>query len=98
MTDLSKAMTDVIEERRQQTTREGYSDSHDDSHLGGELALAGAAYAINGAGYTGRRMWPWSEQWWKPKSKRQDLVRAAALVIAEIERLDRAEVNDAVDT
>ncbi|AKQ30008.1 TPA: hypothetical protein JI225_05075 [Acinetobacter baumannii] len=29
----------------------------------------------------------WS--YWKPKSPRQDLVRAAALLIAEIERLDR---------
>jgi len=35
--------------------------------------------------------WPasWSLAWWKPKSPRRDLVRAAALLIAEIERLDR---------
>lgn len=35
--------------------------------------------------------WPkfWSKLWWKPKSPRRDLVRAAALLIAEIERLDR---------
>lgn len=35
-------------------------------------------------------MWPWDRQWWKPKTHRRDLVRAAALIIAEIERLDRA--------
>ena len=34
--------------------------------------------------------WPWSSRWWKPKDRRRDLVRAAALIIAEIERLDRA--------
>lgn len=36
--------------------------------------------------------WPkgWAWSWWKPKSPRRDLVRAAALLIAEIERLDRA--------
>lgn len=38
--------------------------------------------------------WPWPVRWhgfwWKPKSRRQDLIRAAALLIAEIERLDRA--------
>jgi len=34
--------------------------------------------------------WPWSSRWWKPKGRRRDLVRAAALIIAEIERLDRA--------
>jgi len=34
--------------------------------------------------------WPFDLKWWKPKSQRQDLIRAAALIIAEIERLDRA--------
>lgn len=34
--------------------------------------------------------WPWSRTWWKPKDARRDLVRAAALIIAEIERIDRA--------
>lgn len=36
--------------------------------------------------------WPdsWAVEWWKPKTPRRDLVRAAALLIAEIERLDRA--------
>ena len=35
--------------------------------------------------------WPiaWEDKWWKPKNPRRDLVRAAALIIAEIERLDR---------
>ena len=35
--------------------------------------------------------WPWSPEWWKPKSTRRDLVRAAALIVAEIERLDRSK-------
>ena len=39
--------------------------------------------------------WPWSEEWWKPKSRRQDLVRAGALIAAEIDRLDRAEARRA---
>lgn len=35
--------------------------------------------------------WPrsWHPKWWKPKDRRRDLVRAAALIVAEIERLDR---------
>ena len=38
-------------------------------------------------------LWPcrWEGTWWKPKNPRRDLVRAAALIIAEIERLDRAD-------
>jgi hypothetical protein len=37
-------------------------------------------------------MWPrsWRPSWWKPKDRRRDLVRAGALILAEIERLDRA--------
>ncbi len=38
-----------------------------------------------------RELWPWDWSWWKPKDRRRDLVRAAALLIAEIERLDPAE-------
>lgn len=36
--------------------------------------------------------WPWEPESWKPKGVRRDLVRAAALIVAEIERLDRATV------
>lgn len=36
------------------------------------------------------RLWPWDWRWWKPTTRRADLVKAAALAIAEIERLDRA--------
>jgi hypothetical protein len=35
------------------------------------------------------RYWPWEDKWWKPKDRRRDLVRAGALIVAEIERLDR---------
>lgn len=34
--------------------------------------------------------WPMEPQWWKPHNDRHDLVRAAALIVAEIERMDRA--------
>lgn len=38
----------------------------------------------------GEMMWPWNREWWKPKNPRADLVRAGALILAEIERMDRA--------
>lgn len=37
------------------------------------------------------QLWPWHADWWKPASRRRDLIRAAALIVAEIERLDRAK-------
>ncbi|KRA58153.1 hypothetical protein [Rhizobium sp. Root651] len=40
------------------------------------------------AGY-GAYSWPWDASWWKPTERRRDLVKAAALLIAEIERIDR---------
>ena len=42
------------------------------------------------SGYSAHR-WPWSLDWWKPTTPRRDLIKAAALIIAEIERLDRLE-------
>lgn len=40
-----------------------------------------------------KRLWPWSMDWWKPRDRRRDLVRAGALIVAEIERLDRLQVG-----
>jgi len=45
--------------------------------------VASAAFHSIGFG------WPWNMVWWKPKNYRRDLVKAAALLVAEIERLDR---------
>ena len=40
------------------------------------------------------RTWPWQASWWKPAGgTRRILVKAAALLIAEIERLDRKEAR-----
>jgi hypothetical protein len=41
-------------------------------------------------------LWPWHGASWKPKTRRNDLVKAAALILAEIERLDR-QSNGASD-
>lgn len=47
----------------------------------------------NSTGFKGEvyvaRGWPWDAAWWKPKDPRRDLIRAAALIVAEIERMDR---------
>jgi hypothetical protein len=37
--------------------------------------------------------WPWAEQDWNPKTVRIDLIRAAALIVAGIEALDRAGIG-----
>lgn len=40
-------------------------------------------------------LWTWARCWWKPTTRRQDLIKAGALIIAEIERLDRDAAKSA---
>ncbi|EMV3551293.1 hypothetical protein AACI63_001068 [Escherichia coli] len=67
---------------------------HDDEHCNGELAMAAVCY-INETGTVNRNGgkpwgWPWDASWWKPNARRRNLVKAGALILAEIERIDRA--------
>ncbi|PCB37801.1 hypothetical protein CJT89_33510, partial [Pseudomonas aeruginosa] len=57
-------------------------------------ALAGSSAPNDGtAALLVSLAWPWDEQWWKPSTARRDLVKACALALAEIERLDRACIS-----
>ena len=101
-----RAWTDVLAERRRQVAVEGFTAEHDDTHDDGQLALAACCYAmpeyqqgIRTAAHPMspqptilKRLWPWDPEWWKPSGARRNLVKAGALILAEIERLDRAEL------
>lgn len=93
----SQAAQDVLAERRRQIEEEFYTAEHDDDeHERGELAAAAASYAVAaaGGGYTADNppvMWP--ADWdFKPGEPRRMMVKACALLLAEIERRDRAAV------
>jgi hypothetical protein len=90
----TQATRDVLAERRRQVEQEGWTPANDDEHGSGEMARAAACYALHTepVGNVGDylRFWPWDSRWWKPRDRRSNLVRAAALILAEIERLDRA--------
>lgn len=99
---LSPFVSACIAERFRQIEQEGWAHEHDDAHDPGDLARAGAAYAISASSTyattamrqhltTARQwIWPWNREWWKPTGFRRDLVKAAALIIAEGEKFDRA--------
>lgn len=95
---VPQAWLDVQAERKRQIEAEGWTPEHDDAHSHGEMARAAACYALAGssapndgtAALLVSLAWPWDEQWWKPTSARRDLIKACALTLAEIERLDRA--------
>ena len=92
---LSAALADIAAERRRQIEAEGWTPEHDDAYRQGHLADAAACYALcahdTGAKRSIPAWWPWRNEWWKPSTTRRDLVKAGALIAAEIERLDRAE-------
>ncbi len=96
--EVPQAWLDVQAERRRQITAEGWTPEHDDEHSHGQMARAAACYALAGssapndgtAALLVSLAWPWDEQWWKPSTARRDMVKACALGLAEIERLDRA--------
>lgn len=91
------ALADIADERQRQISAEGWTPEHDDEHDTGELARAAACYALSAGGRlaTVITQWPWDRKHWKPKSPREDLVRAGALILAEIERIDRAAARAA---
>lgn len=100
---------EVSSERWRQVAEEGFTAEHDDQHAVGVLADAGASYAlqavyrlynpkIEDAHPPGKPPfgWPWGKEWWKPGAPRRSLIKAAALIIAEIERLDREAARESV--
>lgn len=82
--EVTTAARDVLAERRRQIEAEGWTQEDDDKQTDSEMAHAAACYALNNAS-----VWPYSISWWKPTDRRRNLVKAGALIIAEIERLDR---------
>ncbi|WP_256814345.1 hypothetical protein [Klebsiella pneumoniae] len=89
---VTAAAADVLAERQRQVTAEGWTAERDDGYQNSELADAAACYAIHAhnQGFSTPAHRPWSQDWWKQTSPRRDLVKAGALILAEIERLDRA--------
>ncbi|MGY0723549.1 ead/Ea22-like family protein [Klebsiella pneumoniae] len=90
---VTAAAADVLAERKRQVTAEGWTPGHDNEYEHGELADAAGCYALSSELFdcAGEppRPWPWPDEWWKPTNRRRDLVKAGALILAEIERLDR---------
>lgn len=96
------AIDDIAAERRRQQEVEGFGLGRDDGYVHHQMARAASAYAWFAgtpddwrATYSGAPpSWPWSLEWWKPRDRRHDLVRAGALIVAEIERLDRLAASE----
>lgn len=89
----------VLTERIRQIQFHCFYPDQDDEYVNGDLALAGACYAIEAAKQATEtegamrlvpEAWPWMAASWRPHDQRRNLVKAGALILAEIDRLDRA--------
>ena len=89
----------VIAERKRQVEVHCFDSAHDDFHVKGELGMAAACYAapesiyvLDVNGYH-PYAWPWDPQWDNTGKhpRKCQLEIAAALILAELERLERVE-------
>jgi len=92
----------ITEERARQIAQEGWTPAHDDKHTDSELAKAAESYLVavttpDEEGDENGKVrpawdWPWDKHWWKPSPDPvRNLVKAAALIAAEIDRINRSQ-------
>ncbi|MBA0419527.1 hypothetical protein D7Y22_00935 [Stenotrophomonas maltophilia] len=103
--DLGTGIKAIASERERQLCIEGFSRDSDEQYREGELARAATAYVQLAAMdlQVGSRkhiasqeppfFWPWAPEWWKPVDARHDLVRAGALIAAQIDLIDSQAVG-----
>lgn len=88
-------------ERSRQMDVENWTQEHDDMHRCAELSAAACTYGLHAMRQIAagdkvlsitNGLWPWSLSWWKPSDDPiRNLVKAGALIAAEIDRLQRAK-------
>jgi len=93
---VSSGVVLITAERQRQIDVEGWTPEHDDEHSSSELNRAARFYAKKAQypeSYTDVKApmgWPWDTEWWKPSPDPiRNLVKAGALIAAEIDRLQR---------
>lgn len=100
----SSGVAQIHAERMRQIHAEGWTPEHDDKHKRYKLAKAaesslavltspdpdvGKYIEDSGPAWN----WPWTKKWWKPSCDPiRNLVKAGALIAAEIDRLERLRV------
>jgi len=87
----------IAAERERQITKDGWPPEHDDRHDIGEMKDAAICYLFANEFLTPANApvndayWPWPASWWTPSDDPiRNLVKAGALIAAEIDRLQRA--------
>jgi hypothetical protein len=77
-------------ERQRQIEVEGWTPEHDAQHVNNELCDAAICYLVDPDHRdTEPFPWPWEPSWWKPSpnDRIKELVKAGAMIAAEIDRI-----------
>lgn len=103
----------IRRERCRQIEEEGFDATHDArENRSGNLLMAAVSYLVEAAvlirnpgGRSAQEhravpqpdLWPWSPDWWKPKTPKRDLERAGALIAAQIDVLHQQHITEIRD-
>ena len=104
-TAMKTGINTILEERLRQLTVKGYDSVHDDTHKKGELYKAAALYAWPAlSDYVLKHEWPEGKAFYHPSEPKfsreaeiRDLAKAGALIVAELDRLYRLELKEALE-
>jgi hypothetical protein len=93
---LETVLGEIRFKRERQQSVHGWTIERDDHHTEGELAQAAISYiqaaCAEELGLDAEELgvfWPWTEPFEPKGDRRELLLNAAALLVAELERLDR---------
>ena len=95
--ELKTGIELISEERKRQIEQEGWTAEHDNKHVNNELAIVASLYALPPSyrDITLRAIFPetWAYEWWKPTpyDRTRELVKAGALIAAEIDRINNIQ-------
>jgi hypothetical protein len=94
--EAAEVAAEVFVERLRQIIEEGHGVEQDDAYTDYQLPRAAVCYAIRGAGLPPHKStlyWPWNPAAFKPTGDDRDLIKAAALILAELQRRQRARAE-----
>lgn len=91
----------LCQERLDQVERHGFSAAHDDMHRDSAIAQGALAYLLAGMApdcrlpdtlaETAANIWPWGAHTFRPGATEECFIKAAAMLLAEVDRIHRAD-------
>lgn len=84
--EINNFLNEVKLERIRQINDENYSLENDKKYINNELPRAAATYCLKNLNNR-VSFWPWNIITFKPTNEKRDLIKASALIIAELQRI-----------